>query len=282
MAVTLARRRLMKMTSNCFVIRWPIHMNNTYSFGSVINYQNGKIYFNNERMSPGQRIYSWMSKYALNVDGSPEFSQLPLLRRKGKYQVNTKAKVIPDESVQVQLDFFDIKGEIIDGPLTIDLDGEFEVPEEMDHYRISLVNLNNKSLEFEELTIKPADSDFKVATINDNINTVCVWNQQDSFFEKVEVYLRSRLVYSESYLGKKNVLRIFIEFDSRANWQDQQLREKISEIFKSFGEIVKNNKMKFDALSPDTILLSSQEERLTAVEKYTTIELAKILHFYRR
>lgn len=281
MVVTLVRRRLTKMTSNCFVIRWPVHMNNTYSYGSVINYQNGKIYFNNERMSPGQRIHSWLSKYVLDTY-ILAFSQLPLLRRKGKYQVNTKAKVIPDDSVQIQLDFFDIKGEIIDGPLTIDLDGEFEVPEEMDHYRLSLVNLNNKSLEFEELTIKPADSDFKVATINDNINAVCVWNQHDSFFEKVEVYLRNRLVYSESYLGKKNVLRIFIEFDSRANWQDQQLREKISEIFKSFGEIVKNNKMTFDALSPDTILLSSQEERLTAVEKYTTIELAKILHFYRR
>ena len=71
---------------------------------------------------------------------------MPLLKRKAKYQIITKAIIAPENSVQIQLDFFDVKNEIIDGPLTIDLDGEFEVPEEMDHYQLSLVNLNNRSL----------------------------------------------------------------------------------------------------------------------------------------
>lgn len=198
----LARRRMTKTMSNYFVIRWPLRMNNTYSFGSVINYQNGKIYFKNERMSPGERIHTWKSKLNYHILDS-EFSQLPLLKRGVKYQVITKAKIYPEGSAQIQLDFFDIRDEIIDGPLTIDLDGEFEVPEEMDHYQLSLINLNNKSIEFEDLVIKPAKSNFVVATIDNNINITCIWDQQDDFFEDVEVYLRSRLVYSGGYLGKK-------------------------------------------------------------------------------
>lgn len=279
--MTLARRRMMKTMSNYFVIRWPLRMNNTYSFGSVINYQKGKIYFKNERMSPGERIHTWKSKFNYHIRDS-EFSQLPLLKRGVKYQVNAKAEVVPEGSVQVQLDFFDNRDEIIDGPLTIDLDGEFVVPEEMDHYQLSLVNLNNRSLEFENLVIEPLESEFAVATTSGYMNTTYIWNRQDDFFEDVEVYLRSRLLYSGAYLGKKNTLRIFVEFDSRANWQAQELRKEISTTFKSFEKVVRKNKMAFDALSPKTVLLSPQEERLTAVEKYATIELSKILHFYRR
>lgn len=48
-------------------------MNNTYSFGSVINYQKGKIYFKNERMSPGERIHTWKSKFNYHIRDS-EFS----------------------------------------------------------------------------------------------------------------------------------------------------------------------------------------------------------------
>ncbi len=279
--MTLARRRMMKTMSNYFVIRWPLRMNNTYSFGSVINYQKGKIYFKNERMSPGERIHTWKSKFNYHIRDS-EFSQLPLLKRGVKYQVNAKAEVVPEGSVQVQLDFFDNRDEIIDGPLTIDLDGEFVVPEEMDHYQLSLVNLNNRSLEFENLVIEPLESEFAVATTSGYMNTTYIWNRQDDFFEDVEVYLRSRLLYSGAYLGKKSTLRIFVEFDSRANWQAQELRKEISTTFKSFEKVVRKNKMAFDALSPKTVLLSPQEERLTAVEKYATIELSKILHFYRR
>lgn len=279
--MTLARRRMMKTMSNYFVIRWPLRMNNTYSFGSVINYQKGKIYFKNERMSPGERIHTWKSKFNYHIRDS-EFSQLPLLKRGVKYQVNAKAEVVPEGSVQVQLDFFDNRDEIIDGPLTIDLDGEFVVPEEMDHYQLSLVNLNNRSLEFENLVIEPLESEFAVATTSGYMNTTYIWNRQDDFFEDVEVYLRSRLLYSGAYLGKKNTLRIFVEFDSRANWQAQELRKEISTTFKSFEKVVRKNKMTFDALSPKTVLLSPQEERLTAVEKYATIELSKILHFYSR
>lgn len=279
--MTLARRRMMKTMSNYFVIRWPLRMNNTYSFGSVINYQKGKIYFKNERMSPGERIHTWKSKFNYHIRDS-EFSQLPLLKRGVKYQVNAKAEVVPEGSVQVQLDFFDNRDEIIDGPLTIDLDGEFVVPEEMDHYQLSLVNLNNRSLKFENLVIEPLESEFAVATTSGYMNTTYIWNRQDDFFEDVEVYLRSRLLYSGAYLGKKNTLRIFVEIDSRANWQAQELRKEISTTFKSFEKVVRKNKMAFDALSPKTVLLSPQEERLTVVEKYATIELSKILHFYRR
>lgn len=168
--------------NNYFVIRWPLRMNNTYSFGSVINYQKGKIYFKNERMSPGERIHTWKSKFNYHIHDS-EFSQLPLLKRGVKYQVNTKAKVVPEGSVQVQLDFFDNRDEIIDGPLTIDLDGEFVVPEEMDHYQLSLVNLNNRSLEFEDLVIEPLESEFAVATSCGNMNVTYIWNRQDAFLK---------------------------------------------------------------------------------------------------
>ncbi|MGK4033549.1 accessory Sec system protein Asp3 [Pediococcus acidilactici] len=269
------------MMSNYFVIRWPLRMNNTYSFGSTINYENGKIYFKNERMSPGERIHTWKSKLNYNILDS-EFSQLPLLKRGVRYQVITKAKMVPEDSVQVQLDFFDNRDEIIDGPLTIDLDGEFEVPEEMDHYQLSLINLNNKSIEFEDLVIQPVESNFVVDTIENSIKTTCIWNQRDDFFEDVELYLRNRLVYSGAYLGKKETLRIFVEFDSRANWQEKQLQEEVSKAFEAFKKVIKKNKMAFDALSPNTILLSPQDKWLTILEKYTTMELSKILHFYRR
>lgn len=280
MVVTLVLRRMTRMMSN-YVIRWPIHTNNTYSYGSVINYQNGKVYFKNERMSPGERIHSWQSKLIFGISNS-EFSQLPLLKRGIKYRITTKAKVIPEESIQVQLDFFDVRDEIIDGPLTINLNDEFVIPEELDHYRLSLVNLNNKELEFENLVIKPAESNFETETITGNINVTCVWDKRDSFFEDVEVYLRGRLVYSGSYLGRKNTLRIFVEFDNRANWQNEQLREEISKAISSLEKVIKKNKMAFDALSPNIILLSSQTKANASLEKYTTIELSKLLHFYRR
>ncbi|WP_240366881.1 accessory Sec system protein Asp3 [Pediococcus acidilactici] len=269
------------MKSSYFVIRWPVHMNDTYSYGSVINYQNGKIYFKNERMSPGERIHTWKSQVVFDKLDTG-YSQLPLLKRKAKYQIITKAIIAPENSVQIQLDFFDVKNEIIDGPLTIDLDGEFEVPEEMDHYQLSLVNLNNRSLEFEDLIIRPVESTFEIATIDGNMNVICLWDRRDHFFEKVEVYLRRRLLYSGSYLGKQNVLRIFVEYDSRANWQKGQLHDAITHATKSLEKVVKERKLAFDALSPDTILLSEPEESLIKLENYTTMELAKILHFYRR
>lgn len=77
-------------------------------------------------------------------------------------------------------------------------------------------------------------------------------------------------------------MRIFVEFDSRANWQEWQLREEISKAFESLKKVIKKNRMAFDALSPNTIVLSPQDKWLTTLEKYTTIGLSKILHFYRR
>ena len=66
--------------------------------------KNGKIYFKNERMSPGERIHTWKSQVVFDKLDTG-YSQLPLLKRKAKYQIITKAIIAPENSVQIQLDF---------------------------------------------------------------------------------------------------------------------------------------------------------------------------------
>ena len=98
------------------------------------------------------------------------------------------------------------------------------------------------------------------------------------FFEDVEVYLRSRLLYSGAYLGKEYPTYFLWSLTVGLIGKHRNCGKKFL-TFKSFEKVVRKNKMAFDALSPKTVLLSPQEERLTAVEKYATIELSKILHF---
>ena len=133
--------------NSSYVVMWPLATNGTYNYGSTISYEKGLVNFSNIRMSPGEAISTWKSSQDFSTSNS-QFVQLPLLKEGGQYHLVVDAEVVPEDSIQVQLDFLDIRGASIEGITTLCLDDYFEVPVGTDDYILNLVNLNNQSLSF--------------------------------------------------------------------------------------------------------------------------------------
>ncbi|MBF7138572.1 accessory Sec system protein Asp3 [Pediococcus pentosaceus] len=267
--------------NSSYVVMWPMATNGTYNYGSTISYEKGLVNFSNSQMSPGEAISSWKSKQDFDSNNA-QFNQLPLLKEGEQYHIVVNAEVIPSDSVQVQINFLDTLGETIDGITTLSLDDYFEVPLGTQAYDLNLINLNNQGLTFKNIVITPRDTKFEIETFSSGtFRMVSIWDKEEDFFEEVPVYLRNRTLNTGSYIGQNQALRLYIEFDSRSLLTETELQSELQLAIHDLKDMVEERNLAFDAFAPDPVSLAKNDEKVMLVEKTASIELAKILHYYR-
>lgn len=138
--------------NNIYFTRWPDNLSDVAVTGTDIRYlEDGKVYFSNETFSPGKVLCTWRSKTNYIEQGIKP--TLPLLESGQKYTLTAQLKSDNGMSVQLQIIFYDINQEKIDGIILKGLSDKFTYPDDAVSYEISLLNLNNKWLKFDYLKI---------------------------------------------------------------------------------------------------------------------------------
>lgn len=135
-----------------FIIRWPCNLADIYVNGSDIKYlRNGSVYYANEVLSPGQTICVWRShKHYLKEGIAPT---LPLLEVGRSYYISTGVKTNGEMSLQMEISFYDRYQNKLKTTRSTEQEFAIEVPEGTTNYEIRLVNLKNRWLQFDYLTI---------------------------------------------------------------------------------------------------------------------------------
>lgn len=136
-----------------YSVRWPKSLKSSYLFGSKIIFKKrGGVTFKNDQMPPAMSIHFWKSTVRIFNDGF--LGELPLLKMETKYKVITKASVVPANSIYLELRFFDERFELMETKIIHGHDEVFEYPLGAFQYEIHLMNINNESLNFEQLIIE--------------------------------------------------------------------------------------------------------------------------------
>lgn len=138
---------------NDFILRIPWDFSNgrTYNYGAKISLSVDGVLYSNPMMAQAVKIHTWYSETTYPND---RFSPtLPLLKANHNYALITYYVSNPEKSIFIQVDFFDLYGQLIDR--VVDVAGEitFQFPKDASSYQVSLINASNEWLDFSQLLI---------------------------------------------------------------------------------------------------------------------------------
>lgn len=134
-----------------FQVLWDSNNSKTYTYGATINILENVIHYRNPMMAQAVKIHTWYSETSFSeFRFSPT---LPLLKGGHRYALYSMYQAYPENSIFIQVDFFDIYGVKIDTIINQNRTIFFNFPEEATNYQISLVNSSNEKIVFEQLLI---------------------------------------------------------------------------------------------------------------------------------
>ncbi|MBS1008895.1 accessory Sec system protein Asp3 [Leuconostoc suionicum] len=140
-----------------FQVLWDSNNSKTYTYGATINIIENLIHYRNPMMAQAVKIHTWYSETSFSeFRFSPT---LPLLKGGHRYALYSKYQAYPENSIFIQLDFYDIYGMKIDSIINQNRTIFFNFPEEATNYQISLVNSSNEKIVFEQLLIFESDTE---------------------------------------------------------------------------------------------------------------------------
>lgn len=149
------------MTNQRIVVYWESGVGETYLYGSKIDFlKEGSVDFKNDRFPSGTKIHTWRSKGNYQEDRSSV--QLPLLEKNKKYVVKLDAISYPEQSVYVQIIFFNRFHDIVDRVIAKNEEQKFLYPEAAYYYEISLLNVGMTHLKFYSISISEIDFHSKI------------------------------------------------------------------------------------------------------------------------
>lgn len=258
------------MTDSFFLIKWPVNFDETYNYGSLVEFSNGTVKFSNTQMSPGMKIHTWESKS--NYFRDSRTLRLPLLKVGSTYKIKTKINQVPVNSVHVQIDFFDFQNKLIKSLILTDVEGDFKVPEDTKHYKISLINLNNRELKFEYIMIIPVECDYNISVYSQNNKVVALWNAKK--IESINIFVRNKVIDSNSYIGKDNEIKLYVEIDGDHMFVDKS--QIISEITKMLKLILSKLNLKSVVNIPIDIRFQTKNDNGRLFEKELYVSLKNL------
>lgn len=133
-------------------IYWTPDMDSAFNFGShVIVDAYDRVSFHNRLMTSGVTMKSW--SVALNYQGAKTVPQLPHLKINHQYRIVLHAKMQPENSIMIRLDFTDIQGNSLKQYNFNRTNAYFTVPAETVGISLELVNAGNVHLDFERIEI---------------------------------------------------------------------------------------------------------------------------------
>lgn len=148
--------------SELYIIRWPRSISSVYAHGAILKYsQNKSVYYANEALSPGQIICTWTSASDYLLSGIAP--TLPLLEAGAYYNLGLQFKADNDLPLQIRIDFFEVYGEKISSYSNTDYQFRFKVPKSTVSYKIHLVNLRHRWIEFDYFTLQKSEEKLVIA-----------------------------------------------------------------------------------------------------------------------
>lgn len=216
------------MNNSFFIIKWPFSTDQTYNYGSKINFKNQVVTFKNSEVSPGGKIHTWQSM--VDYQQVAKTLELPLLQSNREYRIRMQDTQIPANSINLQFEFYDLNDQLIDNPVLTSLEPTFVFPENVHHYQLSLINLNNQELKFNYLLIEPQPMNNQINVYSEHFKLVVVTPNHEKDAQKIVIYVKNRLLNSQSYLAVSDQIRIYIEFNGYRDFNDYQIMNLVDQI----------------------------------------------------
>ncbi|GAK31175.1 hypothetical protein WOSG25_080070 [Weissella oryzae SG25] len=165
--------------TNVYFVRWPNDLSDVSVHGSTIQLlPDGTTYFSNVFFSPGMPICTWHSKTDYMLSGGAP--SLPLLEANSEYHLSAILEADQALAVQLEIKYFDVRGNLIETDNFADLEVDFVLPNEAVSYDISLLNLKHQWIKFKYLILSDSSKIDKLdinfsrhsgwVTVNDSTN----------------------------------------------------------------------------------------------------------------
>ncbi|HFI0716563.1 TPA: accessory Sec system protein Asp3 [Streptococcus suis] len=166
-------------------IKWNHFAQDTYSYGSRIDFAKEAIAFENPLMPPSFEVKKWYSR--TNFQAKRQTPTLPLLKKGESYQLLLDAEAYPQGSIYLRLVFFDRFGQELGFEILKDKESIFTYPKESYAYEIALVNAGCESLTFHSMllqsTLPPQE---ELTFLEEKLNSTSPSRLHIVFLEKPE------------------------------------------------------------------------------------------------
>jgi accessory Sec system protein Asp3 len=262
------------MLKSSFLIKWAFNTDQTYNFGSKIQFYRGKVMFHNPKMSPGAPLHTWHS--LINYQKDYKTSDLPLLEEGCEYELTAMLKATPAESIHLQLEFFDAQDQLIENQFITSLSGRFTTPKALDHYTISLVNLNNRELEFSHLILRPLECKVSIEMHNGPFKIVMLWEANQRHFKELNVAIRPKVLTTGAYIETPRAIQVNVEITRASLANEDKIQAAVkqtSAVIQSFCEV---HELDFLTVATKIIATQNPTPALQAFQKQLATALSNL------
>ncbi|MGX7052145.1 accessory Sec system protein Asp3 [Leuconostoc palmae] len=225
--------------SYAFQIIWDTSNGKTYKYGANLSIDKKSVIYQNPLMAQAVKIHTWFSQTDYpNFRFSPA---LPLLKSSHHYVLVVDCVMIPENSVFIQLDFFNILNEKVNSIVADSNIIEFIFPKEATHYEISIVNASNQFLKFEKILLFESTNNFQKYAYDADANLI-ISDRNQMIEESVTFNSFHNQILTFSNLNGMlvcNPLIDFLEIDSMLNSNNYQPIENMVEYINTLSPSVK-------------------------------------------
>ncbi|ARJ50846.1 accessory Sec system protein Asp3 [Staphylococcus lutrae] len=152
-------------TNQSMEVLWRVINQETYRYGSIIQFQDRHMYFENPLMPSGLQIHKWrmMTQY----DKDRHTPALPLLRKGRQYRIDFEMNAFPKGSVYFMICFYSKNGSALEQIIIHSPHHQFEYPIEAHRYEICMMNAACQKFYFRRILITELD----VTTQEDEVDS---------------------------------------------------------------------------------------------------------------
>ncbi|USS90028.1 accessory Sec system protein Asp3 [Fructilactobacillus carniphilus] len=182
------------MDSECTILTWGQALNAAETHGALVNYEMDGVEISAPMLPPGTDLYTWRSQQSFDVTRSQ--GALPLLEVKKEYQLISKIRMNPEQSIYFKINTYDRNQHLVKEFILDESNPTFRYPETAQSYEISLVMKANHDFTFHWVALMPVDVIKRMRlSVSNDLNATWV---QDQHPNMIALYLGRR--DSESWL----------------------------------------------------------------------------------
>lgn len=205
-----------------------------YLYGSQIQFKNDAVYFQNQLLSPGERLIVWENRECINGYDKIPAMLLPSLKTEYNYALNVNGNFSPSKSIFLSLIVFNKQNEQIYQKSFIQKNDTFSLPSNTDSYRLEIRNFGNKNFVFNYLIIasKKFARDLQVKLMYLSSLRIIVINQPNKNDQNIAVHFikKSEVIQELAFCTNMNHLFICIsqDFTGKLKLTEKQINSLVN------------------------------------------------------
>lgn len=192
------------MTNNKkWIIHWENYVKNSYLYGTTLKFlENKEVYYKNALANTGITIKKWESQY--NFQAAKSSIELPLLSNDNKYEIAVNANVIPEDSLYLRINFYDIYSELIEYKIIKNMKGIVSIPKNTFKYNIELFSAGLREMTFYNLAITEVNYTTESVNNNENLLVSDISNENTDFkILNINDYFKNiNIIFQEQTINK--------------------------------------------------------------------------------